>query len=776
MIKIIMKKISFVKVVFVALTVLVCGSGEVLADQWSKTYGGTGSDKASMVQQTSDGGYIVAGNTDSFGAGKRDMWVLKLDVSGNIQWQRTYGGSEDDEASSVQQTADGGYIVAGYTSSFGTGKKDAWVLKLDKDGSVEWQKTYGGSEDDEAFSIHQAADGGYIVAGYTSSSGAGKKDVWVLKLDKDGSVGWQKAYGGGSDDVAYSIQQTPDGGYILAGSTGSFGKGNNDMWALKLDESGNVDWQKTYGGIGDDGAYSIQPTSDGGYIIGGWTSSYSTKVKPWILKLDSIGTIEQQFIFLGGMGEDRIYFIRETSDGGYILAGSTDSYGLGKKDAWIIKIQPDGTILQSLFGGTGDDEAFYVEETLDRGFAVAGWSNSFGAGSYDAWVLKLDSKLGISGCSIIGNSFAYAGSTGISGVSTNVTSQDTGLLPQISQVNPVNTEVTPGSICMVEGPDISVDPTSVDFGSVVLGSSSSYQTITIMNVGSKDLVIGNLDITGTYHPDFGILDDGCSGQTVKPFSKCTVETVFGPHYIGVEIAVLTIPSNDSDFSNMSILMKGKGVAPISPTEPADHASFSSCSLYEIPTFAWDVEGFFKSYEVQFSKSEDFSNVAVKVKASSNMVVPKSNLWKQAILIPGEFGGPVYWRVYGIFKSGKTAFISLPRSITIQPAQPVKNAKIDPTGITTLPTLSWENNCNAKFKVWFGNDAQFSKKYTFSPPTIKNPLNNNGEFSQTLTSQQWGSIRKLVGNQSGATIYWKVESWDGASRESQTATMSFVLGE
>ena len=391
-------------------------------------------------------------------------------------------------------------------------------------------------------------------------------------------------------------------------------------------------------------------------------------------------------------------------------------------------------------------------------------------------MLKLDSKLDISGCSIIGNSFAYASSTGISGVSTNATFQDTGVSSQTSNAIPVKTEVTPGSICMAEGPEISVEPLSVDFGSVVLASSSSYQTITVMNVGSKDLVIQNLDLTGTYHADFGILNDGCSGQTVKPFSKCTVDVVFGPHYIGDEFAVLTIPSNDSDFSNMSILMQGKGVAPISPTEPANHSSFSSCSLYEIPTFAWDVEGSFRSYEVQFSKSQDFSNVAVKIRASSNILVPKSNSWKQVILIPGEFGGPVYWRVFGTFKSGKTAFISLSRSITIQPAQPVKDAKINPTDISTLPTISWENNCNVKFKVWFGNDSQFSKKYSFSPPTIKNPLNNEGHFSQSLTSQQWDSIRKLVGNQGGATIYWKVESWDGASRESQTAAMSFVLGE
>ena len=164
------------------------------------TLGGAEGDRASCIEQTSEGGYIATGSTASFGSGKLDIWVLRLDVSGNVEWQKTYGGTEDDVASSIQQTGEGGYIVAGYTSSFGAGKKDVWVLKLDKDGNVEWQKTYGGTEDDVASSIQQTGEGGYIVAGYTSSFGAGKKDVWVLKLDKDGNVEWQKTYGGTGDD------------------------------------------------------------------------------------------------------------------------------------------------------------------------------------------------------------------------------------------------------------------------------------------------------------------------------------------------------------------------------------------------------------------------------------------------------------------------------------------------------------------------------------------------------------------------------------------------
>jgi hypothetical protein len=207
---------------------------------WAKTYGGGDFDGADSIQQTTDGGYIVAGKTGSFGAGDGDIWVLKLNASGDVVWQKTYGGGGWDEAFSIQQTTDGGYIVAGTTGSFGAGGDDGWVLKLNASGDVVWQKTYGGKEWDEASSIQQTTDGGYIVAGTTGSFGAGGYDFWVLKLNASGDVVWQKTYGGGDHDEATSIQQTSDGGYIVAGWTKSFGAGGSDFWVLKLDASGDV--------------------------------------------------------------------------------------------------------------------------------------------------------------------------------------------------------------------------------------------------------------------------------------------------------------------------------------------------------------------------------------------------------------------------------------------------------------------------------------------------------------------------------------------------------
>jgi len=265
---------------------------KIIIIPFDKTYGGSEDDEANSIQQTRDGGYIVAGYTWSKGAGGWDFWVLKLNEKGEIIWEKTYGGEGNDKAYSIQQTRDGGYIVAGSTRSKGAGGYDFWVLKLNEKGEIIWEKTYGGSGNDEANSIQQTRDGGYIVAGYTRSKGkGGEADFWILKLDEKGKIIWEKTYGGIDYDIANSIQQTRDGGYIVAGSTRSKG---GDFWILKLDEKGKIIWEKTYGGPGDDEAYSIQQTRDGGYIVAGYTYSKGAGGKDfWVLKLDEYGEIEK---------------------------------------------------------------------------------------------------------------------------------------------------------------------------------------------------------------------------------------------------------------------------------------------------------------------------------------------------------------------------------------------------------------------------------------------------------------------------------------------------
>jgi len=238
---------------------------------------------ASSVQQTVDGGYIVAGTTYSFGVAW-DFWLVKTDSNGSQQWNKTYGGANWDAASSVHQTDDG-YIVAGTTYSIGAGGADFWLVKTDSAGNQQWNKTFGGTNDDMASSVQQTSDGGYIVAGTTYSSGASGWDFWLVKTDSAGNQQWNKTYGGTSTDQAWSVQQTSDGGYIAAGSTASFGAGFWDFWLLKTDSAGIQQWNKTYGRTGDDEAYSVQQTSDGGYIAAGRTNSSGAGLLDfWLVK------------------------------------------------------------------------------------------------------------------------------------------------------------------------------------------------------------------------------------------------------------------------------------------------------------------------------------------------------------------------------------------------------------------------------------------------------------------------------------------------------------
>jgi len=361
---------------------------------WQKTFGGSKDDWAKSIQQTSDGGYIVAGWTESFGAGGRDVYILKLNADGNLIWQKTFGGSDWDEAWSIQQTSDGGYIVAGGIGPFGGPDRDVYILKIDENGESIWEKTFGESYYDEAYFIQQTTDGGYIVAGVTNSFGAGNGDVYILKLDEDGNLVWQKTFGGEDNDGAVSIQQTSDGGYIVAGWTNSFGAGYFDVYIVKLDEDGNLVWQKTFGGSGVDVAYSIQQTSDGGYIVAGWTDSFGAGGKDvYILKLDADGNLIWQKTF-GGSSDDYALSIQQTSDGGYIVAGFTDSFGAGYFDVYIVKLDEDGNLVwQKTFGGSGVDVAYSIQQTSDGGYIVAGMTYFSGAGGGEhVYILKLDAN------------------------------------------------------------------------------------------------------------------------------------------------------------------------------------------------------------------------------------------------------------------------------------------------------------------------------------------------------------------------------------------------
>jgi hypothetical protein len=369
--------------------------------KFAKTYGGTYDDRAFSVQQTSDGGYIVAGRTYSFGAGNGDAFLLKTDANGNIIWAKTYGGAYDDYALSVQQTSDGGYIVAGYTASFGVGG-DVLLIKTDAFGNLQWAKTYGGTISDWAESVQQTSDGGYILAGTTISFGAGDDDIFLIKTDANGNVQWAKTYGGTYSDYAYSVQQTFDGGYIVAGVTVSFGAGWPDVFLIKTDANGDTVWAKTYGGTNYDDAFSVQQTFDGGYIVAGRTWSFGAGWPDvFLIKTDAFGNLQWAKTY-GGTGQDGALSVQQTSDGGYIVAGYTASFGAGSFDVFLIKTDANGdTIWDKTYGGTNSDNALHVQRTSDGGYIVAGFTYSFGAGSADIFLIKTDANGNIGSCGIV---------------------------------------------------------------------------------------------------------------------------------------------------------------------------------------------------------------------------------------------------------------------------------------------------------------------------------------------------------------------------------------
>jgi hypothetical protein len=315
---------------------------------WIKTLGGTsGDDYGFSVQQTTDSGYIVTGATSSFGAGINDLWLSKWDAIGNVSWIKTLGGTSDDGGYSVQQTADGGYITTGYTESFGAGSSDLWLSKWDATGNVAWIKTLGGTGVDYGYSVQQTADGSYIVTGYTDSFGAGNYDLWLSKWDATGNIIWVKTLGGTGQNYGYTVQQTTDGGYIVTGGTESFGAGDFDLWLSKWDVTGNVTWVKTLGGTSADLGYSIQQTTDGGYIVTGYTDSFGAGDGDlWLSKWDVAGNINWVKT-LGGTSADLGYSVQQTTDGSYVVTGYTDSFSVESANLWLSKWDSQGNTASS---------------------------------------------------------------------------------------------------------------------------------------------------------------------------------------------------------------------------------------------------------------------------------------------------------------------------------------------------------------------------------------------------------------------------------------------
>jgi len=418
---------------------------------WQRTIGGSESEGLYELKQTTDGGYIlgssslsdISGDKTDGSNGDFDMWIIKINSNGDIEWQNSIGGNNFDDLHSIELTPDGGYIACGESTSnisgdkteISRGSEDFWIVKLDASGNVEWDKTIGG-DDYESFPKIKVIDGGYYICGDSFSNISGEKtedaigedDFWLLKLDTSGNIVWQNTIGGASTDFFQSLAVTADGGCILGGISDSNisgdksedSKGSTDYWVVKIDSAGNIEWDKTLGGSQSDQLHNIIETSDNGYLLTGLSTSNISGDKTensqggsdyWIVKLDSSGIIEWQNT-IGGSSADNGHVAVQTADGKYIIGGYSKSdisgdkteNGKGNFDCWLIKLNGVGIIeWQNTIGGSEQDGIRTLIQTSDTGYLLGGESISNisgdktenSKGGYDIWIIKHAATLGL---------------------------------------------------------------------------------------------------------------------------------------------------------------------------------------------------------------------------------------------------------------------------------------------------------------------------------------------------------------------------------------------
>jgi len=367
-------------------TILISQAPDTL---WTKTIGGSGSDVGYSVQQTNDGGYIIAGGTNSFGAGDYDVYLVKTNLQGDTLWTRTFGGADQDFGSEVQQTADGGYIIIGSTKSFNNGIDDLYLIKTDDNGDTLWTKVYGGLWGDVGRSIMEDIDGNYLATGYTMSFDPGNADVWVLKFNEFGDTLWTRRVGGNQVEYGVSIKQSKNEGYIITGYTQSFGS-NHDVYLIRLDSSGDTIWTNHYGEQGSDFGEGVLELDDDGFIIAGYTTSYGIGgYDCYLVRVDLNGDTLWTRHY-GGEFDDKAYAI-ELFEDGFVLAGYTQNAGSTENDALIIKTDFNGdTVWTKTIGGLYNDWGFGMDKTNDNGLILTGEFDKYGDGKHDVWLVRID--------------------------------------------------------------------------------------------------------------------------------------------------------------------------------------------------------------------------------------------------------------------------------------------------------------------------------------------------------------------------------------------------
>ena len=354
---------------------------------WTKTFGGINNDYGNSVQQTNDGGYIIGGSTESFGNGQSDIWLIKTDDNGDTLWSNTFGGSDHEVGGLVQQSQDGGYIIASTIkdSAISSSDGDIWLIKTDDNGDTLWSNTFGGVNGDYCNSVQQTNDGGYIIGGTTRSFGNGQSDIWLIKMDSNGDSTWSKTFGGSNEENCGSVKQTQDGGYIIGGTTRSFGNGHDDMWLIKTDFQGDTLWTRTIGSSEPEIGKYVTQSSDGGYVIIGNVPHFEWAMQNLIglYKFNQFGEIVWD-ITLGSSSSGAIK-VEPTEDGGLIILGYTMMQN--GNNSWLIKLNADGS---NHWDELLDGNCSSVQETTDGGYIITGNIGNGGENPiYDVLLMKL---------------------------------------------------------------------------------------------------------------------------------------------------------------------------------------------------------------------------------------------------------------------------------------------------------------------------------------------------------------------------------------------------
>lgn len=362
---------------------------------WREIYGGDRNEYGNSLQETPDGGIAVTGVTSSLGPGSGDVFLLKTSETGNIQWVQTYGGLERDFGQCIQVLDDGGFIIAGYTESYGAGSEDVYLIRTDSIGDTIWTRTFGGNDWEKGRSVVATDDGGFLAVGTTLSFGAGRSDIYLMRLDENGDSLWTTTYGFEGYEKGYCIRKTNDDGFVISGYTNSYGFGSADVLLLKIDSYGNVLWTNNFGGDDFEEGICVRLSSDYGYIICGRTNSFGPESDDvYVIRTDENGDSLWTMTYGGTIGDEG-FSIVETDNGGFIITGKTESSGAGGYDVLLMKIDENGNVLwNTAYGGDGYDWGMCLEKKSGGGYIVIGTTNSFGQGSFNVFLMDFVEETG----------------------------------------------------------------------------------------------------------------------------------------------------------------------------------------------------------------------------------------------------------------------------------------------------------------------------------------------------------------------------------------------